>query len=251
MRHAAANRIDFLSVLPVLETHGVWERMIQPVCGGMLVFWFRPGRVNDPRSSTAYANGAFMLMTREAYERIGGHEKVKTEVNEDMHMARLAKQAGLRLYVVQNRDLYQTRMYSRLGDIWRGWSRIFYGCFGTLRRLAISAAVMLVMGVLPFVSMIVGWAIVAARGWSVAEEWRLIALMATAVIMVQQSVIVRYYRLSQADVRYAPAYIVGALFVLGMLGNAMLKVTGRSATNWRGTVYRGRQVASGARKAEQ
>jgi len=251
MRHAMENGIEFLSLLPVLETHSAWERIIQPVCGGMMVFWFRPRKVNDPRSKVAYANGAFMLMTRQAYERIGGHERVKTEVNEDMHMARLAKQAQVRLVVVQNRDLYRTRMYARLADIWRGWSRIFYGCFGTLRRLVISAVVMLVMSILPFVSMVVGWAMVAARGWDGAGQWRWIALLATAALLAQQSVIVEYYRLSRADARYAPTYIIGSLFVVGMLVNAMLKVTGRSGTNWRGTLYRAGRVASGAGETER
>ena len=91
--------------------------------------------MNDPKSSAAYANGAFMLIRREVYDALGGHERVRSEVNEDMHLARLTKRMGYRLQVIQNDDLYVTRMYATLGQTWRGWSRIFYGCLGTLRRL--------------------------------------------------------------------------------------------------------------------
>ena len=90
MQEALANEVDFLSVLPVLETKSFWERVIQPECAAIMVIWFNPEKVNDPASKAAYANGAFMLMSRDTYKTIGGHESVRTELNEDMHMARLA-----------------------------------------------------------------------------------------------------------------------------------------------------------------
>jgi len=242
MRKALEERIDFLSVLPVLETASVWERIIQPVCGAIMMFWFHPKRVNDPRSSAAYANGAFMLMTRAAYERIGGHENVRTQVNEDMHMARAAKQAGLRLFVVQNRDLYRTRMYSSLPAIWRGWSRIFYGCFGTYRKLIVSLLVLLLVSVLPWVSMVAAWSVLAIRPSHAGWAWWAVAWAATLAVLLNQTVIWRYYRMTQTDPRLAPTYIVGALFGTGMLLNAMLKVGGRTTTTWRGTTYRGLQL---------
>ena len=83
VRFAMANKVDLLSVLPELETHSIWERIIQPVCGAVMVFWFQPSRVNDPKRPEAYANGAFMLMTRACYDAIGGHEAgPHREVNE-------------------------------------------------------------------------------------------------------------------------------------------------------------------------
>lgn len=240
--HAEANGVDFLSVLPVLEARSFWERVIQPVCGAVMVFWFDPRRVNDPAHSAAYANGAFMLMRRRTYDAIGGHEAVRTQVNEDMHMARLAKLAGHRLRVVQNDNLYSVRMYSGVRQIWRGWSRIFYGCFGTFRRLLVSMMFLLVTNVFPYGSALAAWIIVAARGWTDAGPWRWVALAATAVVAVQLSVIARFYRLCRTSPWLAPTFIVGAVVCIGMLGSAMLKLGGRSATVWRGTRYRGDKV---------
>jgi hypothetical protein len=242
MRMAIDEQVDLLSVLPVLETRSVVERVIQPIAGAVMIFWFNPQRVNNPTSRTAYANGAFMLMRRETYAAIGGHERVKTEVNEDMHMARLVKEQGLRLRVVPNHGLYVTRMYSNARETWRGWSRIFYGCFGTFRRLAVSFMFMLIMGLTPWASAVVAWSAVAMCGWAQAGPWQNIAVTATLAILLQQSLLVRYYRASQARWWYAPTYGIGALVVLAMLVNAMCKLGGRQATVWRGTTYRGNQT---------
>ncbi len=244
MRYAVENRVDFLSVLPILETQSFWERIIQPVCGAVMVFWFNPKRVNDPKHPAAYANGAFMLMTRAAYDAIGGHEVVRTEVNEDMHMARLAKERGQRLMVVQNDNLYSVRMYPDLRAIWRGWSRIFYGCFGTFRRLLVTLRMLTLMNVFPYGSAALAWVVTAAHGWSAAGPWRTVAVAATLAVATQLSVIARFYRISRANPWLAPTFIVGVFFCIGMLISAMRRLGGRSTTTWRGTVYRGDRVAS-------
>ena len=243
MRHAIEWNIDFLSILPGLETQSFWERVIQPVCGALMVFWFHPRKVNDPRDPAAYANGAFMLMRRSCYDTIGGHEAVRTQVNEDMHMARLAKERGQRLVVVQSGDLYVVRMYSRLKDIWRGWSRIFYGCFGTFRRLRITLLVLVLMTIFPFLSLLVSATAVAIRGLD-APGWPIVLAASIVYFIVQQSVITRFYRLSKANPWLAPTWFLGACFSVGMLINAMLKLKGRTGLHWRGSVYRGEQVAN-------
>jgi glycosyltransferase involved in cell wall biosynthesis len=163
VRHALAHGSAFLSILPVLDAQGVLEQMIQPACGGILLIWFNPLLVNNPRRKAAYANGAFMLMTRNAYEAMGGHEPVKTEVNEDMHLARIAKEKGLALRVVPNDGLYRVRMYTDFAQMWRGWSRIFYGCFGSARKIILSMLMVAIFGLLPWASLIAGG---AAMGFS-------------------------------------------------------------------------------------
>jgi cellulose synthase/poly-beta-1,6-N-acetylglucosamine synthase-like glycosyltransferase len=245
VRHAVDGQIDFLSVLPLLETHSLWERIIQPVCGAVMVFWFHPGRVNDPKHEAAYANGAFMLMSRQCYNAIGGHEAVKSQVNEDMHLARLAKQVGQRLSVVQGEDLYTVRMYSTLAQIWRGWTRIFYGCFGTFRRLRISMMMLLGTNVFPYTSFVLAAIVLAARGWTNAGwHWQSVGLLSALVIVLQQTVIARFYELSRASPWLAPTFIVGACFCIGMLANAMLKLGGRTKVTWRGDTYRGETVVN-------
>jgi len=230
VRHAIENKADFFSLLPRLETHSLWERIIQPVAGALMVFWFHPQRVNDPNRPEAYANGAFMLMTRKCYEMIGGHEPVKTEVNEDMHMARQAKRVGVRLQVLQSAGLYRVRMYTGLKQIWRGWTRIFYGCFGTLPRLLASVIMLSIFSVSPYVALLASPLIGGSGVW--------LAAAAAFAIVSQQSILMRFYALTGNAPGWALTYPVGATVCLGMTLNAMTRLTGKT-TNWRGTAYAG------------
>lgn len=222
--------IDLLSVLPTLEAHTFWERVVQPPAGAIMVFWFPPQKVNDPRSTRAYANGAFMLMSREAYNRLGGHAAVRTALNEDMHFARHAKQLGLRLRVIRGGGMYSVRMYVGLRQIWAGWSRIFYGCFGTWPRLIASALFLLVFSLSVPVSLIVSPLLGSVAPW--------IAGAAGFTLAAQQTVLWRFYRLSGLPGRWALTYPLGAALCVAMLGNAMTRAAGRQ-TKWRGTAYQG------------
>lgn len=243
VRYAMENKADFFSLLPRLEMHGFWERVIQPVAGGLMVLWFHPKKVNNPAAPNAYANGAFMLMSRKCYDAIGGHDAVKTEVNEDMHMARITKEKGLRLLVCQNDDLYTVRMYSNLKQIWRGWSRIFYGCFGTFRRLRITFLMLVMMNHFPYTSLFLSAAVLGLAGWAAANPmWMWVGAASALAVVMQQSVIARYYKISYVSPWYAPTFIMGAVICSGMLINSMLKLNGRTAVAWRGTVYRSNQV---------
>jgi ABC-type multidrug transport system fused ATPase/permease subunit len=200
--------------------------------------------VNDPDHSAAYANGAFMLMTRGCYETIGGHEVVKTEVNEDMHMARLAKEKRQKLEVVQNDDLYTVRMYSTFGQIWKGWSRIFYGCFGTFRRLRVTMIMLIVMNIFPYTSLLLSAIFLGTTDWaSTNPVWYAVFGASAYAVAAQLSVIARFYKISQANPWLAPTFIVGVFIAVGMLINAMLKLKGRTTVTWRGTTYRGHKVA--------
>ncbi|MCG3177878.1 MAG: hypothetical protein BIFFINMI_00200 [Phycisphaerae bacterium] len=238
-QHAREHGSPFLSVLPQLVADGFWEQVLQPVCGGIMVFWFRPKRVNNPKSRAAYANGAFMLMDKKAYWQIGGHEPVKAEVNEDIHMARLAKADGIRLRVVQNQGLYTTHMYHGFKATWRGWTRIFYGSFVSRGRLFASLAMMVLMGVFPYLSFIGGLIAVLAGATGPLAWGFLIAGGASAFF--QQTVLLRFYPLTGIPTRYVVTYILAAFICTAIIINAIRKVGGRSAVTWRGTTYKGKQ----------
>lgn len=221
--------VEFLSVLPLLEAGTFWEHVVQPVAGAILVIWNPPKRVNNPDSSAAYANGAFMLMTRAAYERIGGHAAVKATLNEDMHFARRAKRERVPFQVVQGGSLYSVRMYTSLKAIWRGWSRIFYGCFGSFPRLVASLLLLLIASLSPYVTFVGGLIAGGSAGGVFAG-------IAAVTIVAQQSVLWRYYRLAGQHPATALTYPLGSALCVGILLNAMTRAFGVKTT-WRGTAY--------------
>jgi len=236
MRFALREKTDFLSVLPELEVGSLWERIVQPVAGAIMVFWFPPHKVNDPAYPHAYANGAFMLMSRAAYVRLGGHEPVRATLNEDMHLARRAKRLGVRLRVIRGGRQYRVRMYTSFAQIWRGWSRIFYGCLGTLPRLLGSVCMLTIFSVSPYLTL--------PLSPLMGGDWPWMAAAAAAAILSQQSILWRLYPITGNPAPWALTYPLGAALCLGMTINAMRRLGGGATTSWRGTVYRGGAVAS-------
>lgn len=228
VRFALREKIDLLSVMPRLETGTFWERVVQPAAGGIMVFWFPPPRVNNPRSRTAYANGAFMLMSRQTYDALGGHEAVKATLNEDMHFARRCKQQGLRLRVIRGTHLYHVRMYVGFQQVWRGWSRIFYGCFGTFGRLLASAVMLSIFSISPYITLLAG--LIAGN-----ESF---AWAGAAAVIAQQTVLWQFYPQAGSPAAWALTYPIGAAIAVGMSLNAMRRLFGQH-TNWRGTTYSG------------
>jgi len=238
VRQAAEDRTDFLSLTPVMQIERAWEHVILPVCAAVLILWFKPRRVNDPTTPTAYANGAFMLVNRRCYEAVGGHERVRGEINEDTHMARNAKQLGFRLKVMRNDGLYVARMYATPREAWRGWSRILYGTLESRARIVIAAGFIMVFTLFPWISLAT-----AAWGWllgqpSVGDIWFAATVFWSAVVAVQLWSVSRWYSIVKSKPRWCPAYVLGAVVTLGMLIDAFFKVSGLRHTIWRGTRYR-------------
>jgi cellulose synthase/poly-beta-1,6-N-acetylglucosamine synthase-like glycosyltransferase len=235
--YAREHGVDLLSVLPVLETSSLWERILQPVCSAVLIIWFRPEWVNSPDCRTAYANGAFMLFSRACYQAVGGHPQVKAFLMEDMEFARLAKESGRRLYVVQNRDLYRTRMYEDFRTTFAGWSRIFYGSFRRSLYVAGAALVLLAISLLPYLILLGALGVATVKGWDVHRLGWFILAWSGLAIAAQMSVIMRFYPLMGAKWYRALTYPVGASVTFAILLNALTKFRGGKIV-WRGSEVR-------------
>jgi glycosyltransferase involved in cell wall biosynthesis len=111
-----------------------WERALLPFIFSRLADKFRYGRINDPESPAAAANGQYLMIRRDAYHSIGGHTGVAAEVLEDVEIARRVKKAGFRIYFGPGIGIARTRMYRTFGAMWQGWSKNLYplmaGTFG-------------------------------------------------------------------------------------------------------------------------
>jgi len=239
-------------VQPMLDTPTWWEKIIQPVCSFVLILWFIPQKVNDPTRKAAYATGMFMLFSRRCYEAIGGHEAVRTDVNEDVRLAKNVKRSGHLLRVAENDGLYRVRMYHAPREAFRGWSRIFFGSLTTMRRLWISAASLLVYTILPWVSLVVAVAGLMTCDAGSSLRWQIAVVAWAFAVLWHQLMMWRYYELVHTPRGWSLTFVVGAIVAVGMLGSAMLQTLGYSTTTWRGTSYqRGSVVVSEPRVATE
>jgi chlorobactene glucosyltransferase len=236
LERAESERADLLSVSPGQETPTWWEKSVIPLIYVKLSRLFRFEEVSDPKSPAAAANGQYLLIRREIYERSGGHEAVKAEILEDVELARRVKSLGGKLIFLPGTRWVRTRMYHSLGDMWRGWSKNLYLLYsGNLPRMLASVASLWLLDVLPAVGF------VAACFWVIVGQARLSATLAAIgfflVLLGRQW----NYRSALGRLGFAPALAsyqaIGALLVGGLLLNSARVHRAAGRIEWKGRYY--------------
>src|SRR5579862_8056226 len=154
-QHGAA----LLSYSPEQDVRGFWEKAVMPVIFAELASRYRPAEVSDPASPAAAANGQYILVTREAYDAVGGHAAVGKSLLEDVALARAVKASGHKIFFRYGGDAVRTRMYRSFAQLKEGWTKNLALLFPSPGRLALlrltefvlivsSATVAILMGVM-------------------------------------------------------------------------------------------------------
>jgi glycosyltransferase involved in cell wall biosynthesis len=112
----------------VLNTLG--EEILIPFVYSRLAERYSFARVNNPGLRDAAANGQFLLIRRDAYDAIGGHEAVRARVLEDVALARLVKSSGRNIFFGPGQGIVRTRMYRTFGAMWQGWTKNLFELMG-------------------------------------------------------------------------------------------------------------------------
>jgi hypothetical protein len=118
-RHDAA----LLSYSPEQMVESFWEKAVMPVVFAELAGQYRPSEVSDPHSPAAAANGQYILISREAYDAVGGHAAVAGSLLEDVALARAVKQSGRKILFRYGGDAVRTRMYRSFAQLREGWTK--------------------------------------------------------------------------------------------------------------------------------
>ena len=224
MVYAERERADHVVLFPTMVMESVGEHMMMAFFQSQFVFARLPWRVSDPKARDAVGVGAFNLIRREAYERVGTYERMRLEILDDMRLGEVVKHEGLRQRAVFGRNLLRLR-----------W---IFGAFGMVRNLtkngfailrfnpwfaALAVCGILLVNVGPFL----GAAI--APGW--AKAGYLIALATVAAIYVGMS----WY--SDISPLYAVLHPIGALLFCYALVRSAVLTLARGGVEWRGTRY--------------
>jgi cellulose synthase/poly-beta-1,6-N-acetylglucosamine synthase-like glycosyltransferase len=132
---AERHEVALLSYSPRQIAGNIVQRAVLPLVFSELASTYPPKKVSDPSSPIAAANGQFMLVRRQAYFDVGGHQAVASAVLEDVALARLLKRRNaIRLRYAP--EAVSTRMYSGVGDMMQGWTKNLALLFGNTLFLA-------------------------------------------------------------------------------------------------------------------
>jgi glycosyltransferase involved in cell wall biosynthesis len=115
--------VDLLSYSPGQEVHGFLERSVMPVIFAELATRYKPSEVSDPNSDVAAANGQYILVSRPAYDAVGGHAAAAGSLLEDVELARAVKRSGRKIFFRLAADQVRARMYRSTTQLIEGWTK--------------------------------------------------------------------------------------------------------------------------------
>jgi GT2 family glycosyltransferase len=160
-QHGAA----LLSYSPEQEVRGFWEKAVMPVIFAELAATYPPKKVNDPASPIAAANGQYLMISREAYDAVGGHTKIAGDLLEDVAMARLVKSSSRKIFFRYGGDAVRTRMYRSWAQMKEGWTKNLALLFKHPVRRAL---MLLTFWAFSWFAFVLGVAAIVSGDWRVA-----------------------------------------------------------------------------------
>jgi len=123
IHEATRHKAGMLSYSPRQIVSGFVQRSLMPLVFCELALAYPPAKVSDPSQRVAAANGQYLLVEREAYRKIGGHQAVKDKVLEDVELAFIAKRRKVGLWFRYAADGVSTRMYRSTRAMLEGWTK--------------------------------------------------------------------------------------------------------------------------------
>src|SRR3989442_11526796 len=124
LSHAKRNGKYALSVFPRGDLRGFWAKMVWPVLASVIRLLYPLRSVNDSKGRSAVLFGAFILIKRGAYERIGGHEAVRSDFVEDKTIANNLKVKGVPFGVLLDGAVLTAGLAGGFAAVWSSIKRI-------------------------------------------------------------------------------------------------------------------------------
>jgi len=223
---------DHLTLMCNAKTFTFGERIAMTFFGIAFMIGTRPWEASNQRAGGYSGVGAFQMIRRSAYEKLGTHRRLAMEVVDDMKLGKLAKEAGVRSGVGRAGDLLSVHWHAGIGNIVRGVTKNFFAATGyKLWVAAMQVLSVLLVCVFPVV------ALPFVHGWA-----RVFAGVATVLPIVATAGVAWEVRTPLA---YALTFPIGALVFAWMLVRSTIVTLWQGGIVWRGTFYRLEELKRG------
>ncbi|MES2426858.1 MAG: glycosyltransferase family 2 protein [Bacteroidota bacterium] len=152
------HNLDHLSILPDVRSRSILLNSVLATFSMMLMTVIRPWDARKPKRSGFIGVGAFNLVKRTAYEKVGTHVKIKLNPVDDAKLGQNLKRAGLRQDVLSGEGLICLEWYKNINQFRNGLMknsfamggysifRTIFDVSGALLFVALPLPVMLIFG---------------------------------------------------------------------------------------------------------
>ncbi|MCB9851692.1 MAG: glycosyltransferase [Phycisphaerales bacterium] len=237
MEKAIEQRLDFVSLWPMLDLASPSERLITPAVSWLLGFYTLLGSKSaSDGSQVVLGNGQFMLFSRDAYDRIGGHAAVQAELAEDSIMARRVEQLGLRRWVGWGKGIYLSTRDNSFAATANATTRVVIGSL--VKPWRVLCSVHIVMGGTASPLYLGLPAAIAAFIWPQYLQLPAIAIAACIHLVAMRFCIRRLFKMTFLKCPSILSFAVGGLVAALVVQKAYWVIIGRGTVRWGKTDYR-------------
>ena len=222
--YAEAEPADHLVLFPKMIMKGPGERLMIAFFQTLFVFGHRPWKVADPKTDDHIGVGAFNLIRRNAYEKVGTYKRLRLEILDDMKMGKIIKKAGFAQRNVFGEDLISIHWAKGTMGVVRNLTKNFYAVLSyQWPRALLSCFALAILNWGPFAGTIF------VHGWArLPYMIALVSMLLIYVGMSARSAIPPYY--------FVLHPISTLLFCYAVMRSTFLTLR-QGGVVWRGTFY--------------
>ncbi|GJQ27195.1 MAG: hypothetical protein HBSAPP02_22270 [Phycisphaerae bacterium] len=236
MQKVTRERLEFVSLWPRLDLVSPWEQSVSPAASWLLGLWglWLSAR-GSSNSQVELGNGQFMLFSRAAYVRVGGHAGVRAELAEDIILAKKIAALGIRRWAGLGKGLYVTSRDNSFGAMCNSLTRVLVGSLVQPWRLAVSTQ--LLMGGICSPLLFIPLGVYLGVAQELTVGW-LHAAVCTVQLMAMQQVTGRLFAITLEQPPSFWSFLRGAVVCMGIVFWALVVTCGLGHVRWGKTSYR-------------
>jgi chlorobactene glucosyltransferase len=225
------NNLDAISVFPNQIAVTFHERMTVPfIYFAILSFMplFLVKRIKSSFFSTGI--GQFFLFSRHAYEKMGGHEAVKAEILEDIHISKQIKKAGFKYMIFDGRANVYHRFYRNFKEVMSGFSKFIYPAFDY--NIFVEALAMLMFSIVflfPFILIPIGIFILDWSGLVLT-----LGIVQIFLIFIIKIILAIRFKNRILDIIFTP---ISICYILVIAANSYRQAKFGEGIYWKGRTY--------------
>jgi len=226
--YAVDQALDHLTLAPRLIARGVLLRAFIAFFGYAFITLWGAYLANDPKSSRGVGIGAFNLVRRDVYERIGTMRALSLRPDDDIRLGRRIRGFGFKQRVANGMEILAVEWYPSLRAALAGLEKSMYSSMEY--RIVDSLAVLF------FIAATMVWPYVGVLALAGIDRILLLAVIACLVAGLAET-----YRQSMGPLSLSALVLVAllpfsALCFAYAIGRSVFLAETRGV-QWRGTVY--------------
>jgi len=221
---AEEDRIDHLALLPDTRPMSALQTAVMAIFGHLYLLAARAWEIDRDRPRGGAGVGAFNLIRREVYDRVGGHRLLRMDPADDFKLGRLIKESGARQRIYDGVNLIRCPWHRGALAIVRGLEKNMFA------GLNYSPALLVGLTILAGAAL-VGPGVAALAGPFAATGF------ATQLLVVAGAFVEQRRRTGGNPILLMLLYPAGALLIILAAWNSAILTLRHGGIRWRDTFY--------------